>query len=136
MACTAVSRSGGGSTTASGGVSMTNDTTDSSITVEHETATVVVRLRGEIDVNLRDQASAALAQVVLGELPAVIDLADARLIGATGVAFLLQCRRACDQVGLSCTLRAVPPRIARVLASLDLDALPLAEATPRTEQPV
>lgn len=125
----------GGTTTAYGGVSMTTDPTESSITVERETDTVVVRLCGEIDVNLRDQASAALAQVVLGELPVVIDLADVRLVGATGVAFLLQCRRACDQVGLACTLRAVPPRIARVLASLDLDALARGGATPRTEQP-
>jgi anti-sigma B factor antagonist len=92
----------------------------SSITVSSDGSDTVVRLSGEIDVALRDEASAALAQVAVARGSVVLDLTDARLVGATGLAFVVQCRRACTESGVPFEVRHVPPAVARVFAALDL----------------
>lgn len=84
---------------------------------------LVVRLVGEIDVSLQEQADAALALVVDLRLPVVIDLADAALVGATGLTFLVRCERACRDVGVRCVVQHVTPNVARVLTALGLDAV-------------
>ncbi|MCC2313927.1 STAS domain-containing protein [Cellulomonas xiejunii] len=90
---------------------------------------LLVRLRGEIDVSLRDEAARALAQVRDAREPVTLDLAQVRLLGAPGLALLVQCEEACSQRGLPCVLQNVPPQAARVLAALELaDLLRGAEA--------
>lgn len=96
----------------------------SSITVDRDRTHVVVRLSGEIDVSLRDQAGAALATVASAGLPVVLDLADALFVGATGLVFVVRCRRVCAEAGQPFVVRDVPLAVARVFAALGLqDAL-------------
>lgn len=94
-----------------------------SITARTDRRASVIHLRGEIDLELREQASRALREVLLASLPVVIDLSEVRFIDSSGIAFLVQCRRACQEAGLSCTLRAVPDATAEVLTLLGLDDL-------------
>ncbi|NHT17466.1 STAS domain-containing protein [Cellulomonas sp. IC4_254] len=88
---------------------------DSLITVQDHDGTTVVRLVGEIDLALRDDASRALGHALTAGAPVVVDLADVAYIDSAGIAFLVQCRRACQQVGLSCSIRNLPARAADVV---------------------
>ncbi len=98
---------------------------ESSIDVDVGAVRTVVLLVGEIDVSLQDQVGSALGQVVTAGLPVVLDLSRARLVGATGVAFLLQATRVCAALGVPCVVRDVPHHVEVVLAALGLgDALP------------
>lgn len=97
--------------------------TTSTITAHVDGITTVVVLSGEIDATMRDQASSALADAVRGGVPVLVDLRDVDFLDSSGVAFLLQCRRACHELGLGFTLRNVPPRAAEVLTVLGLDAV-------------
>lgn len=93
----------------------------STITVDPGGDITVVRLCGEIDVSLRDQAGAALTLLASARGTVVLDLTDARFVGATGVAFVVQCRRVCADAGLPFVVRRVPPALARLFAALGLD---------------
>lgn len=92
------------------------------ITVQQQPGSVVLRLEGEIDVNLRDEASRALSEALAPGLPVVLDLSGVTLIGATGLGFLLQCAHACQEAGLPCSVSDVPPTVVRVLVALGLDS--------------
>lgn len=91
------------------------------ITTETEDDVTVLRLRGEIDMALRPQASRALHRVVAAGRPVVADLGAVTFLDSSGVAFLLQCRRACAELGVGFSVRNVPPRAAEVLRVLGLD---------------
>lgn len=93
------------------------------ITAYVDGSTTVVVLSSEIDATMRDQASSALADAVRGGVPVVADLRDVDFLDSSGVAFLLQCRRACAELGVGFSLRNVPPRAAEVLRVLGLDAV-------------
>ncbi|UZN03947.1 STAS domain-containing protein [Cellulomonas sp. S1-8] len=93
-----------------------------SVTVEPHGSVTLVRLRGEIDISLRDQASSALPRLLDPRLPVEVDLAEVRLLSATGLSFLVQCKDACTRAGLSCVLRGVPAHVAVVLAAAELTA--------------
>jgi anti-sigma B factor antagonist len=90
------------------------------ITAHVDGTTTVVVLAGEIDTTMRDQASHALADAVRGGVPVVADLRYVDFLDSSGVAFLLQCRRACAELGVGFTVRHVPPRAAEVLRVLGL----------------
>jgi anti-anti-sigma factor len=93
------------------------------ITAYVDGSTTVVVLSGEIDATMRDQASSALADAVRGGVPVVADLRDVDFLDSSGVAFLLQCRRAGAELGVGFSVRNVPPRAAEVLRVLGLDAV-------------
>jgi anti-anti-sigma factor len=93
------------------------------ITVGSDGGRTVVRLSGEVDVSLRDEASRALAAALTEGAPVVLDLGEVTFIDSTGLAFLIQCRRACEQTGQACTLRDVPESTRYVLGLLGLDQL-------------
>lgn len=97
--------------------------TRSSISTRRAHGATVVRLRGEIDVNLRPQALDALSHVRAAGLPVVVDLSDVRLLGAPGLALLAQCRRVCARDGLPCEVRHVPDHVARLVATLGMEDL-------------
>jgi len=63
----------------------------SSITVQGDETLTVVRLAGEIDASLREEASRALAELLTRRTAVVVDLGQVRFIDSTGIAFLLQC---------------------------------------------
>lgn len=96
------------------------------ITTDTADALTVLKLRGEIDMSLRPQAGRALQRVVAAGRPVVVDLGAVTFLDSSGVAFLLQCRRACREAGLPFALRAVPVAVSQVLAVLGLDDVLLA----------
>ena len=81
----------------------------------------VVRLWGEVDVLLRDQASAALVRLLERGGPYVIDLADVTFIDSSGLAFIIQLHRLAGDEGTHLVLRD-PPTL--VLDLLDLMGVP------------
>ena len=99
------------------------------IVAEQADGVTVVRLSGEIDGALRDQASTAMARALTAGMPVVLDASGTRFVDSRGVAFLIQCARACEQVGLTVTLRDPPAQVRGVIAYLGAEEiLPLARA--------
>ena len=92
----------------------------STITTERSDGATTVRLVGEIDLSLREQAAAALDAVQVAARPVVLDLAGVTFIDSSGVSFLLQCRKVCARDGLAFQVRDVPPRARRTLEVLGL----------------
>ncbi len=99
-----------------------------SITVECGSSHTVVHLRGDVDATLRQEASAAMGQVLGASTPVVCDASDLRFIDSTGVAFLLQLRMATREAGL--TMSVWDPR--RVVRDL-LEALGMAGEISQSE---
>lgn len=94
-----------------------------SITFHVEKNALHVRMRGEIDVNLRPQARAALDEVGRRRMPVVVDLTGVHLLGATGIDLLVGCHVLCARAGVPCELRRVPQRVEGVLDALGLAAV-------------
>lgn len=90
------------------------------ITTTAQDGITLVRLRGEVDMAVREQAGGALHEVATSGRPVVVDLGDVTFLDSTGVAFLLRCLRVAQEQGVSCVLRAVPDGVARVLRVLGL----------------
>lgn len=106
--------------------------TDDSITVDDDGTVTRVRLSGEIDAMVRNQAAEAVERVVDGRLPVVLDLGRVRFLDSTGVTFLLRLREVSVRAGLTCELEDVPDRVATVLAVLGLaDVLPVRAGVPQ-----
>ena len=85
--------------------------------------TTVIRLRGEVDASLRADASHALATALTTGGPVVLDLGEVTFIDSTGLAFVIQCHRACGQTGQECLLRDVPEDVTTLLALLGVEWL-------------
>ena len=100
-----------------------------SITVTTARSRTVVRLTGEIDLTLQDEASRALARIALGGLPVTLDLSQVSLLGATGIAFLVQCERLCRESGAGCVVLGLPQQVRLVLGGLGLDTVLRLQAT-------
>ncbi len=73
---------------------------------------------GEIDVALRAEASAALANALARDLPVVIDTAQVTFMDSTGIAFLVQFATIGTNEGLTVSLRPPPPVVRDVLEML------------------
>ncbi|MGO1316515.1 MAG: STAS domain-containing protein [Cellulomonadaceae bacterium] len=80
-----------------------------------------VTMWGEIDVDLRNQASVALASSLESNLPVVIDASQVTFIDSTGIAFLLQFHTIGRQEGIEVRLVQPPAVVADVLEMLGLD---------------
>ena len=65
----------------------------------------LVRMWGEVDGGLRDQASASMALVLTTTDPVVVDATDVRFIDSSGLAFILQLHLAAAESGQAVTLR-------------------------------
>lgn len=63
-----------------------------------------VRMWGEVDGGLRDQASASMALVLATTDPVLIDATDLRFIDSSGLAFILQLHLAAAESGQTVTL--------------------------------
>ncbi|WP_129337230.1 STAS domain-containing protein [Cellulomonas endophytica] len=99
-----------------------------SIVVEAEGGTTVVRLVGEIDGALRDQASHGMGLALFADQRVVIDATATTFIDSSGLAFVLQLHLAAQEAGMELRLR--DPR--RVLRDV-LDTVGLAEHIPDEE---
>ncbi|WP_338403679.1 STAS domain-containing protein [Cellulosimicrobium arenosum] len=93
------------------------------IRVLEEEAVSVVDMWGEIDVALRSEASAALANALERDVPVVIDTSKVTFMDSTGIAFLVQFYTIGAEEGLSVTLRNPPPVVTDVLHMLGVDAI-------------
>jgi anti-anti-sigma factor len=93
------------------------------IVAERDGDVAVVRLCGEIDGALQEQADAALEWVLAEGRPVVVDACSTLFVDSSGIAFLVRCAHACARAGLTLTLRDAPPQMAQVLTMLGLDAL-------------
>jgi len=90
--------------------------------VEEQDRTVVV-LTGEIDVALRAEASAALANALERDLPVVIDASEVTFADSTGIAFLVQFVTIGHDEGLDVMLLDPPQIIVEVLDMLGVREL-------------
>lgn len=68
----------------------------------------VVRLWGEVDATLRDQASVAMVELIRRRGPYIVDVADLRFIDSAGIAFVLQLNRVAIEDGSTMTLLDPP----------------------------
>lgn len=81
----------------------------------------MVTLWGEIDIALRNEASAALAGAFQRDLPVVVDASRVTFIDSAGVAFLVQLCRIGRDEGMQVSLHDPPEAVRTMLRTLDLD---------------
>lgn len=93
------------------------------ITVTELPTSTVAHLWGEVDVMLRDEASAALASVLTRDLPVVLDTSRVEFIDSTGMAFLIQVATLARDQGLAVSLPDPPEAIRRMVDLLRLDEI-------------
>lgn len=91
------------------------------VTVDDDGTTTFVRMHGEIDPAVREEAGRAMGQALIAGLPVVVDLSKVTFIDSSGMAFLVQLHRACHSAELSCVLHAVPDNVREVLTLVGLD---------------
>lgn len=90
------------------------------IRTEQSATTTVVRLTGDIDADVREDASRALAAALTGGRPVVVDTSALTFIDSSGIAFLIQCARSCAQVDLPFSLPDPPAHLATLIDVLGL----------------
>lgn len=95
-------------------------TAQGGIEVLDDAERAVVRLWGDVDASLRDQASMAMVALLTREGPYVVDVADVTFIDSSGIAFVLQVHRMATDMGSTAVLRDPP---ALVIEMLDLIGL-------------
>ena len=86
------------------------------IGVEVVDGSTVVHLVGEIDADLRTQASDCMGLALMHGLPIVIDASDVTFVDSAGVAFVLQLSMAAREAGIPVTLRDPHGTLRDVLA--------------------
>ena len=91
------------------------------ITCHEAEGTTYVKLQGEIDAALRDQASEAMVFVVTQNNAVSVDVADVTFIDSSGLAFLVQLHRLCAESGLDLELWDPSENILDLLEVLGMD---------------
>jgi len=101
---------------------VSKDTTaQGGIEVGDDPRRAVVRLWGDVDASLRDQASMAMvALLTRGGGPIVIDVADVTFIDSSGIAFVLQVHRMATDMGSTAVLRDPPVLVIEMLDLIGL----------------
>ncbi len=85
------------------------------IGVEAEPGCTVVRLVGEIDVALREQASRSMITALTSDGAIIIDASAVTFIDSSGIAFVLQLLHAAREAGIDVTLRDPDRAVSSVL---------------------
>lgn len=70
-----------------------------------------IRLWGDVDATLREQAGLVMAEVVLRSGAVVVDASEVGFIDSTGLAFVLQLVRVGEEEGLEVVLQDPPPHV-------------------------
>lgn len=104
------------------------------ITATYAPDATLVRLTGEIDANLRPQASTAMSGSLHHSRPLVLDTSQVTFIDPSGVAFLIQCRNVAHAHGLTVSLQGCPPCVEEMLELADATAI-FDEPPPRSSGP-
>jgi anti-anti-sigma factor len=94
----------------------------------------VVRLWGEVDASLREQASAAMVRLLERRGPYVVDVSDVTFIDSSAIAFVIQLHRVASDEGSRVVLRDPPRLVMDTLRLVGLEALlevesPVVDAT-------
>lgn len=87
------------------------------IRIEADPDVTVVRLDGEIDAALRDQASETMALALAADRPVLVDASKATFIDSSGIAFVMQLHHAADEAGIDVALRD-PRRVLRTVLEM------------------
>ncbi len=82
---------------------------------------VVVRLWGDVDASLRDQASLAMVALVNRGGPYVVDVSGVTFLDSSGIAFMLQVHRMATDQGSTAVLRDPPALVIELLDLIGLD---------------
>ena len=85
-----------------------------------ESGTTRIVLRGDIDAALREQASAAMVFLVGQELPVVLDTGRVSFIDSSGLAFLVQVYKVCEESALGLVLLDPPENLVDLLEMLGM----------------
>lgn len=80
----------------------------------------LVRLWGDVDASLRDQASMAMVGLLTRGGPYVIDVSDVTFIDSSGIAFVLQVHRMATDMGSTAVLRDPPVLVIEMLDLIGL----------------
>lgn len=103
-----------------------DQTDDGGIDIGESDGRATVRLWGEIDASLRDQASAAMVELATRGGPYVVDVAGVTFIDSSGIAFILQLHRLAIEEGSTAILRDPPGLVTDMLELIGLTgAIPL-----------
>lgn len=85
------------------------------IRVEAQGPDTCVRLIGEVDSALRQQASDSMGLALMAGQPVVLDACEATFIDSSGLAFVLQLARATAEAGVDMRLRDPARVVGRAL---------------------
>ncbi|MEP7762510.1 STAS domain-containing protein [Sanguibacter sp. 25GB23B1] len=80
----------------------------------------VIALRGDIDAALREQASAAMVFLVSQDQPVVLDTGAVTFIDSSGLAFLVQVYKVCEESSLGLVLLDPPENLLDLLEMLGM----------------
>ncbi len=99
--------------------------------VDSDADASVVRLWGDVDASLRDQASDVMSQVVLGTGPVVIGAAELGFLDSTGLAFVLQLVKAGEEEGRDVVLEDPPEHMTDLVEMVGMsDRVPVRRSGP------
>ncbi|NTW42132.1 MAG: STAS domain-containing protein [Cellulomonadaceae bacterium] len=91
----------------------------------------LVRMWGDVDASLRNQASAVMAKALQHDGQVVVDASGVEFIDSTGLAFILQLLRAADEDGRRVVLRDPPALILEMFDLLGIGGQVPLEFSPR-----
>lgn len=93
------------------------------IEVEPDADHALVRLWGDVDASLRDQASMAMVALLDRGGPYVVDASGVTFLDSSGIAFVLQVHRMATDQGSTAVLRDPPALVVDMLDLIGLDGV-------------
>ena len=90
------------------------------ITCTDRTGETVITLRGDIDAALREQASSAMVFLVGRDQPVVLDTGGVTFIDSSGLAFLVQVYKVCEESSIGLVLLDPPANLLDLLDMLGM----------------
>lgn len=83
----------------------------------------LVTLRGQVDAACRDEASLAMAQVMLSPQDVTVDASAVEFIDSSGIVFVLQMHRAVTEAGGTMTVLNPSPAVTQLLEFVGTEPL-------------
>lgn len=90
------------------------------IEIDQDPDRALVRLWGDVDASLRDQASLAMVALVNRGGPYVVDVSGVTFLDSSGIAFVLQVHRMATDQGSTAVLRDPPALVLELLELIGL----------------
>ena len=113
-----------------------DDAVASGMTLHDEPDHSLVRVYGEIDLMVRQNASGLCQAIVERGLPLVVDATDVTFVDSAGMSVLVRMARDAEAGGYSVVLRNAPWMLKELMTVTGVDRLlPFAEGEPTPERP-